>query len=119
MTLNIETESEVMEGVAFVQRAPKLMPILETVAAVYRVGKMDMMSLRRYPHVVEARDAFYWLSKHLTPRTYTEIGRFFMDRDHSTVWEGVNRAGERIDRHKLRMREVCKRLGVSLEELSK
>jgi hypothetical protein len=42
-----------------------------------------------------------------------------MDRDHSTVWEGVNRAGERIDRHKLRMREVCKRLGVSLEELSK
>jgi chromosomal replication initiation ATPase DnaA len=117
MTLNLETESEVMEGVAFVARAPKLMQILETVAAVYRVGKMDMMSLRRYPHVVESRDAFYWLSKHLTPRTYTEIGRFFMDRDHSTVWEGVNRAGERIDRHKVRMRAVCKQLGVTCEEL--
>lgn len=117
MTMNLEAESDVAEGVAFVARAPKLMEIVEAIVVIYRVGKMDMMSLRRYPHLVEARDAFYWLARHLTPRTYAEIGRFFANRDHSTVMEGVARAGRRIDRHKARMWAVCQILNVSLEEL--
>tara|TARA_R110000868_G_scaffold404384_1_gene682497 strand:- start:6918 stop:7277 length:360 start_codon:yes stop_codon:yes gene_type:complete len=114
MTLDAEAQAEIAEGVAFIERAPKLMAILDAVSAVYRVGKMDMMSLRRFPHMVEARDAFYWLSRHLTPRTYVEIGRFFADRDHSTVLEGVRRASMRFPAHKKRLVEVSKRLNIKI-----
>jgi chromosomal replication initiator protein len=117
LTFNIETDSEVMEGVAFVARAPKLMQILDAVSAVYRIGKMDLMSLRRYQHTVTARYAFFWLARHLTPRTYTEIGRFMADRDHATVWHGVAEMDRRIAKNKPKLREVCARLGVTLEEL--
>jgi chromosomal replication initiation ATPase DnaA len=114
MTLDAETEAEIAEGAAFIVRAPKLMEILDAVSAVYRVGKMDMMSLRRFSNMVEARDAFYWLARHLTPRTYVEIGRFFADRDHSTVFEGVSRASMRFPVHKKRLVEVCKRLNIKI-----
>lgn len=112
MMLDAEVKAEIEAGPAFIEQAPKLMEILDAVASVYRVGKMDMMSLRRFPHMVEARDAFYWLARHLTPRTYVEIGRFFADRDHSTVLEGVSRATLRFPTHKARLAEVCKRLNV-------
>lgn len=117
MTLNTETHAEVMEGVDYIARAPKLMDVLDAVSAVYKVGKMDMISLRRYAHLVEARDAFYWGARTLTPRTLTEIGRFFGNRDHSTVYEGVIRVSQRFDKHKDRLAEVVKRLGIDVGEL--
>jgi chromosomal replication initiation ATPase DnaA len=117
VTLNTETDSEVMEGVAFVACAPKLMQILDAVSAVYMIGKMDLMSLRRYKNTVTARHAFFWLARHLTPRTYTEIGRFLADRDHATVWHGVAEIDRRLGQHKPKLREVCARLGVTLQEL--
>jgi chromosomal replication initiation ATPase DnaA len=117
MTLNLETESEVMEGVAFVARAPKLMEILDAVSAVYRIGKMDLMSLRRYKNTVTARHAFFWLARHLTPRTYVEIGRFMADRDHGSVWHGVAEMDRRLGQHKPKLRAICARLGVTCEEL--
>jgi chromosomal replication initiation ATPase DnaA len=117
VTLNLETESEVAEGLAFVARAPKLMEILDAVSAVYMIGKLDLMSLRRYKNTVTARHAFFWLARHLTPRTYPEIGRFMADRDHCSVWHGVAEMDKRLGQHKPKLREVCKRLGITLEEL--
>lgn len=118
MTLDqAAAEAEIAEGVEFVRQAPKLMDILEAVSSVYRVGKMDMMSLRRYAHVVEARDAFYWCARTLTPRTYVEIGRFFGGRDHSTVWEGIVRVSQRFDAHKKRLAQVVARLGIDIGDL--
>jgi chromosomal replication initiator protein len=117
MTLNLETESEIMEGVAFVARTPKLMEILDAVSAVYMIGKLDLMSLRRYKNTVTARHAFFWLARHLTPRTYPEIGRFMADRDHGSVWHGVAEMDRRLGQHKPKLLEVCRRLGVTLEEL--
>lgn len=117
MTLREETRAEIMEGVRFVDQAPKLMEILDAVSTVYRVGKMDMMSLRRFSHLVEARDAFYWCARTLTPRTYVEIGRFFGGRDHSTVWEGIVRVSQRFNTHKDRLAKVMARLGVDVGEL--
>lgn len=117
MTLDLEAKLEVEEGVQFVAKTPKLMEILETVADVYGVGKMDMMSLRRFSNIVEARDGFYWCARALTPRTFTEIGRFFGKRDHSTVWAGIVRVSQRFDKHHARLNEVVKRLGVKTEKL--
>lgn len=117
MSIYQDAEAEVMEGVQFVAAAPKLMEILDVVSSVYGIGKMDMMSLRRFPHMVEARDAFYWSARTLTPRTYSEIGRFFADRDHSTVWEGIVRVRQRFDAHKERLAKVIAKLGVDMGEL--
>jgi chromosomal replication initiator protein len=117
MTLDAEKEAEIMEGVLYAARAPKLMQILDAVSVSYKVGKRDIMSLCRVPHIVEARDGYYWLAKKLTVRTYPEIGRFLNDRDHTTVWNGVRRVDARMDRHKPRLREVCAKLGVSFEEI--
>jgi chromosomal replication initiation ATPase DnaA len=64
--------------------------------------------------MVEARDAFYYLSRHLTPRTYVEIGRFLADRDHSTVLTGVGRASMRLPAHKRRLVKVCKQLNIKI-----
>ena len=112
-----EAMAEVEEGAAFIARAPKLMDVLEAVCAVYRVGKMDMMSLCRTAHLVEARDAFYYCARTFTPRTSTEIGVFFADRDHSTVLAGVARAKQRFAQHRERLVEVAKRLGVAVDEV--
>ncbi len=114
-----EAMAEVEEGAAFIARAPKLMDVLNAVCAVYRVGKMDMMSLCRNAHLVEARDAFYWCAKTFTPRSYPEIGRFLADRDHSSVWAGVMRAQIRFDSHKQRLVLVAKRLGIEVKEVRK
>lgn len=114
-----EAMAEVEEGAAFIARAPKLMDVMEAVCAVYRIGKMDLMSFRRCSHFVDARDAFYWCAKTFTPRSYPEIGRFLADRDHSSVWAGVMRAKQRFDRHKTRLVLVAKRLGIEVKEVRK
>ena len=117
MTFNPKVEAEVAAGVKFVRSAPKLMDIFEEVSSVYKAGRMDMMSFRRYAHVVEARDAFYWCARTLTPRTYVEIGRFFGGRDHTTVWEGVARVSRRFDSHKDRLAKVVARFGIDIGDL--
>lgn len=109
--LDAEAMAEIMEGVNYVQRAPKLMEILVAVSEVYGIGKMDLMSNRRSDKFVEARDCFYWLARHLTPRTYPEIGQFLADRDHSSVWAGVERASERFHKHKPKLVQVLRKLG--------
>lgn len=111
-----ETKAEIAEGAEMIDRAPKLMEVLEAVSAVYRIGKMDLVSFRRFSHLVEARDAFYWCARTFTPRSYPEIGRFFGDRDHSTVWKGVLRVNQRYETHKDRLLEVAKRLGIDLKD---
>jgi chromosomal replication initiation ATPase DnaA len=117
MTFDPEAQPEVMEGVSFVARAPKLMAILETVCAVYLIGKMDLMSQRRVAHNVTARNAVYWIARHATPRTYCEIGMFMANRHHSTVIHGISQINRRLAKHKPKLREVCKRLGITIEEL--
>lgn len=117
MTLDPEASDEVMEGVALVANAPKLMQILDAVSAVYRIGKMDMMSVRRQSHIVSARQAFAWLARHLSPRTDAEVARFLANRDPSTITHGVSHVNRRLTRHKAQLREVCKRLGCNLKEL--
>ena len=116
MTDNPEVVAEIKEGADYVANTPRLMEILEAVAAVYRVGKMDIISFRRFANMVEARDAFYWCARTLTPRSYPEIGQFFGKRDHSTVWAGVLRVTQRFDAHKDRLEQVVKRLGINMKD---
>jgi chromosomal replication initiator protein len=113
---NAETEAEIAEGAKITDCAPKLMDILNAVSAVYGIGKMDIVSARRFSHLVEARDAFYWCAYTFTPRSYPEIGRFLGNRDHCTVWTGVRRVNGRFETHQHRLEKVKKRLGIDLKE---
>lgn len=117
MILNNEADAEVMEGVAVVANTPKMMQILEAVEAVYRVGKLDMMSLRRYPNLVQARDAFFWLARKFTSRTCADAGRFLGDRDHSTASLGALRVEARFQQHEDKLRQVVARLGIDPSEV--
>lgn len=117
MTLDRGAEAEVMEGVDFVARAPKLMEVLGAVSAVYMVGKMDVMSPHRFHHLVGARGAFYWLARHLTPRSYPEIGRFLGGRDHSTVIHGISVINRRMERHRDKLRIAIEKLGYNPDEV--
>lgn len=118
MTLDPRVKAELAEGAAISENAPKLIDILNAVSSVYGIGKMDLVSFRRFPHLVEARDAFYWCARTMTPRSYPEIGQFFGDRDHSTVWTAVRRTTKRFAAHKGRLETVAKRLGVNLKDFA-
>jgi chromosomal replication initiator protein len=116
MTLDPLVKAEIADGAAITDNAPKLIDILNAVSSVYAIGKMDLVSFRRFPHLVEARDAFYWCARTMTPRSYPEIGQFFGNRDHSTVLTGVQRATKRFEKNRARLEKIAKRLGVELKE---
>lgn len=118
MSLDETIDPEIAEGLAFCAKAPKLMQILDAVSAVYLISKIDLMSERRHAPTVTARDAFYWLALRLTLRSHADIGRFLANRDHTTVWDGERRVRNQMRTHRERLRKVCQRLGVTIEELS-
>ncbi len=70
--------------------------IQDEVCKIFEVSRMDLLSARRTGRLVTARQIAMALSKHLTKRSYPEIGRRF-NRDHSTVLVGVRRRKPLID----------------------
>jgi len=91
--------------------------LLEAVCTVFRVSKMDVMSARRYDYIIGARDTFYYLARHMTPRTHEEIGRFLGDRDHTTIIKGVSRISRRLSKHRAKLAEVVTLLGADPEDV--
>ena len=65
--------------------------IQKLVASHYQVTKADLLSSRRNASVVKPRQVAMFLAKHLTPRSYPEIGRRFGGRDHTTVLHAVRK----------------------------
>jgi chromosomal replication initiation ATPase DnaA len=59
------------------------------VASHYKIRNADMTSDRRSRDVARPRQVAMYLSKVLTTRTLSEIGRLFGDRDHTTVMHAV------------------------------
>jgi hypothetical protein len=69
---------------AMAQR-PTVREIQKAVARIYEVQILDMLSRQRHVHIVNARHTAMALCRHLTTRSFPEIGRLFGGRDHSTV----------------------------------
>ncbi len=59
--------------------------ILRILADHYDVKPAEILSKRRYRHVVRARHAAMYLAKKLTNRSYSDIGKEFGGRHHTTV----------------------------------
>jgi hypothetical protein len=105
---------EIAAGSLLVDRAPKLKEILDAVSAVLRIGRLDLMSLRRAPHITQGRQIFYWFARYYTARSYPEIGLFCGKRDHSTVIHGVRKIDREFEALRPRMEAIAARIGVDL-----
>ena len=80
--------------VASEQRRPQLSDILMAVAKVTKVPLSEILSPRRWLATVEARDLYYALAREMTLKSLPQIGRACGGRDHSTVENGLRKAGK-------------------------
>jgi len=65
--------------------------IQRVVAEYFKVPMADLSSARRQQTIVWPRQVAMYLSRHLTPRSYPDVGSRFGGRDHTTVLHGVKK----------------------------
>lgn len=70
--------------------------ILEAVVQRYNQDADEIRSARRHAGLVRARHLSMYLAKQLTSFSLGEIGRFFGNRDHSTVLQAVRKVTGQI-----------------------
>ena len=64
---------------------------LAAISSHYGVSEEDIMGVRRYRHVVEARQHLYWILRNERMDTsYHKVGKL-VGRDHATVYIGILR----------------------------
>jgi hypothetical protein len=74
-----------------ISRAPRAQFIKEHVSHFYRVTLFDMESGRRDQPIVWARFVAMFLIRHMTRQSWSEIGRRFGGKDHTSVLHAVRR----------------------------
>jgi chromosomal replication initiator protein len=52
---------------------------------------LDLEGQSRFPAVVRARQVGMYLARQLSAKSFTDIGRFFGDRDHTTALHAYNK----------------------------
>ena len=67
----------------------KIIKIRQVVAAYYDVSDDDIISPRRSLYILRPRKVAIYLCKTLTLRSLPEIGKFFGNRDHTTILHSV------------------------------
>lgn len=65
--------------------------IIAAVSNVFGVSRIDLCSARRTANIVRPRQVAMALSKRLTLRSYSYIGRQLGNRDHTTVLHGCRK----------------------------
>lgn len=66
--------------------------LLRETSYMFKISQRDILGRAKYDFILPARFAV-WKALHNTGTSYAQIGRWF-DRDHTTVRNGVRRAGE-------------------------
>ena len=57
----------------------------------FKIGRRDMLSKSRIPHIVEPRHIAMYLARKVAQQTYPVIAREFKRSDHCCVWWAVNK----------------------------
>ena len=70
---------------------PTLAWIMWAVSEASGIAINDLISHRRQVPVSAARHVYFWMCRHLTSKSYPEIGKFCGNRNHTTVMHGVAR----------------------------
>jgi hypothetical protein len=73
----------------------KVYQIQRVVAQRYNVSVDEMKSNSHYAFVVLPRQIAYTLARRLTPRSLPAIGHAFGNRDHTTIFYGIQKIEER------------------------
>ena len=68
--------------------------IMRKTCDYFNVRMSDMVSPKRSRNIARPRQMAMYLAKHLTSRSYPEIGRRFGNRDHTTVIHAVRKIEE-------------------------
>ncbi len=68
--------------------------IMRKTCDYYNVRMSDLLSPKRSRNIARPRQMAMWLAKHLTSRSYPEIGKRFGGRDHTTVIHAVRKIEE-------------------------
>ena len=69
----------------------KLIDIRAAICSAYGFTRPELVSSRRTKDIVRARHIAFYIAKKHTTNSYPLIGRFFGDRDHTTVMHGVRK----------------------------
>ncbi len=77
-------------------KIPTVARIQQAVASFYHIRPMEMVSQRRSREVARPRQVAMYLARELTPHSLPQIGRFFGNRDHTTVMHAIKRVEEFI-----------------------
>ncbi len=77
---------------------PSLADVLGACSKAMNVSADDMRSNKRVADIAHARHIAMYLAKHLTSHTVAEIGRYFGNRDHSTVLHALKKVGDLVKR---------------------
>jgi hypothetical protein len=79
-----------LEGVGLT-RDVAINDIQRVVSARYKISRAAMLSARRTASIVRPRQIAMYLARTLTRRSLSEIGRYFGERDHTTVLHAIRR----------------------------
>ena len=96
--LTIELAEYALKDLIYPEKSKEITPelILDIVCEHYSVSKNDILSNKRNAEYVLARQLVMYLCQKLTKLTYIRIGKF-LDRDHSTVINGLKKIKENMD----------------------
>jgi chromosomal replication initiator protein len=65
--------------------------ILQAVCRLFSLTKADVLGSSREKNIALARQLTMWFYKHELDLSYPTIGRYFGNRDHTTVMHGCNK----------------------------
>lgn len=74
---------------------PTMNEALESVATAFDIDKAEILSKTRIAPVFTARVAFVLIARETCNRSHSEIGAF-INRDHTTIINAVNKARQRM-----------------------
>ena len=101
----------------FINQSNKLInieTIQNVVAAHFNLNIHEMLSVRRSRSLARPRQIAMYLSKHYTTNSLPDIGRKFLNRDHTTVIHAVKKINELMNKdNEIRQNvlEIKKKLG--------
>ena len=77
-------------------RLPYIREIVDLVCQEFGVERGEVLGAHRSPRLTRPRLVVYYLARHCSFKSTTEIGRALGGRDHSTITHGINKIGELI-----------------------
>ena len=96
--INVELVREQLKGVIREQNTQLTVDrIQRAVASFYNVKVKDLTGPRRHRAIAHPRHVAMYLSRQHTNFSFPDIGRFFGDRDHSTVMNAVSKIESLIE----------------------